>query len=130
MTDGFWSTRGSLESKIAAELKEGDSVLFYPAQTGKEGCFLGTATLASAFRKLGVEDAKKILHKEFLDCDTGVFITCIDRWAKPLLVSELRGKGAFGLRRVPFGQFFKGNFKRLKTRDEYETIMRAHGFQG
>ena len=130
MNDRFWGIREDSEkSKGAADLSQlekGDFALFYLVEPGRESHFLGTASLDSGFEKLDTDKAKILIHKEFLDTDQGVFLTAIDKWEKHLSVECLRGKGPFGDGRVKFSPFFKGNVKKLGSREDYEIIISEH----
>jgi hypothetical protein len=130
MQDCFWSFKEDPETgKLALDveqLEKGDRVIFYFVEPNRESRFLGTAVLDSAFEKLEPQKAKRVVHKEFLDGDQGVFLTEINKWIKPLPVELLKGKGAFGDGRPKFGQFFKGNIKKLNGLEEYETILHEY----
>ncbi len=130
MQDSFWAFKEDTENgKMAADigqLEKGDCVVFYLVEPTREGRFLGTAILNSTLEKLDHQKAKRIVHREFLDSDQGVFLTSIDKWVKPLSVESLKGKGAFGDGRSKFGQFFQGTIKKLNSPEEYETILHEY----
>ena len=128
MRDGFWALReqnekGRLEANISL-LKKGDCVVFYVVGLGGSR-FLGTAVLDSGFETLDVEQAKKIVHREYLDWDQGVFLKDINRWVKPLPMEALRGKESFVANGGKFSTFFQGSIKKI-SRKEYETIFSEH----
>lgn len=130
MQDAFWSFREIVENEKSnsdiQQLQKDDNVVFYLIESGRESRFLGTALLDSTFEKLDAVKAKKIIHKEYLDFDQGVFLKSINKWVMPLPVDALRGKGAFGDGRAKFGQFFKGSIKKLNGIQEYETIIHEY----
>ncbi len=130
MTDAFWcipeAVAGGNDAAASDQLEGGDLVLFYLVQTNTEPCFLGNATLDSGWKRLEVEEAKRLCHREFLDCDTGVLLKDINKWEPPLFVSEIHGKGAFSAGHKQFGRYFQGSFKRLNNCYEYETILEEH----
>jgi len=128
MHDGFWALKernekGRLEENVSS-LQKGDHALFYLVGQGGSR-FLGTAVLDSGFEQLDEKKTKEIVHRDFLDWDTGVFLKDINRWAKPLPIESLHGKESF----VPEGgkvkPFFKGTIKKI-SRQEYEIIYREH----
>jgi hypothetical protein len=130
MSDGFWAIReDSANEKMAAvlgQLQKDDYVVFYLVEPTREGHFLGTAILASTFEKLDAQQAKRIMHREFLDGDQGVFLKSIEKWVKPLSVESLLGKGAFGDGRAKFGQFFQGSIKKLNSKEEFTTVLHEY----
>jgi|SRR3990170_6498385 len=125
----FWgiheySENGRLDANVRG-LKKGDCVVFY--LVGKGGSsFLGTCVLDSDFEKLDPEKAKKIIHREYLDWDQGVFLKEVSKWAKPLPIECLRGKKSFVAGGGKFGSYFQGSIKKIKHREEYDTIVREH----
>ncbi len=125
----FWGIReydekGRQEAN-AKDLKKGDRAVFY--LVGKGGStYLGTCVLDSGFEKLDAEKSKEIVHREFLDCETGVFLKEVDRWAKPLPMECLRGKDSFVAGGGKFGSYFQGSIKKIKRKEEYDTIIREH----
>ena len=125
----FWGIReydksGKLNSKVALP-KEGDFVLFYLVGKEEGGSFVGTAVLDSGYVRLDDEQAKRVVHGEFVDCDQGFLLRQTEKWAKPLPVENLRGKGGF-TSTGNFGSFFQGNIKRIKRSQDYETIVEEH----
>lgn len=125
----FWGIRecdekGRLEAN-ARNLKKGDFAVFY--LVGKDrSSFLGTCVLDSGFEKLTLEKAREIVHQEFLDCETGVFLKLVDKWVKPLPMECLRGKDSFVASGGKFGSYFQGSIKKIKHKGEYDTIVREH----
>ena len=125
----FWGIReysenGRLEANVK-NLKKGDYAVFY--LVGKGGSsFLGTCVLDSGFERLDPERAKEAVHREFLDCETGVMLKEVNKWAKPLPMECLRGKDSFVRRGGKFGSYFQGSIKRIKHKEEYYTIIREH----
>ena len=127
--EGFWgipeyNETGRLEPNIG-NLKKGDYVVFYLVGTGGSR-FVGTCVLDSGFEHLDPESAKKIVHSEYLDCETGVFLKDVERWAKPLPIENLRGKDSFVAGGGKFGSHFQGRIKKIKRKEEYDTIIREH----
>jgi len=125
----FWGIREygeneRLEANVR-NLKKGDRAVFY--LVGKGGSsFLGTCVLDSGFERLNPEKAKEIVHREFLDCETSVFLKAVDRWAKPLPMECLRGKDSFVAGGGKFGSYFQGSIKKIKHKEEYDTIIHEH----
>jgi predicted RNA-binding protein with PUA-like domain len=125
----FWGIReynekGRLEARVG-ELQKGDYVVFY--LVGKNGSrFLGTCVLDSGFERLNPDRAKKIIHREYLDLEEGVSLKEVDKWAKPLSIECLRGKDSFVAKGGKFGSYFQGSIKRIRTKEEYDTIIREH----
>ena len=129
MQDCFWgikerSESGRLEAYVG-ELKKDDRVVFYLVGA-KGSSFLGTCVLDSGFERLDPEIAKKIMHRDFLDWNEGVFLREIDKWAKPLPIENLREKGPFATGGGKFGPFFQGTIKKIKRKAEYDTIIHEH----
>lgn len=125
----FWGIReydekGRQETN-AKNLKKGDRTVFYLVGKGGSG-YLGTCVLDSDFVKLDAEKAKEIIHREFVDCETGVFLKEVDRWTKPLPIECLRGKDSFVEGSGKFGSYFQGSIKKIKRKQEYDTIIREH----
>jgi hypothetical protein len=128
MHDGFWALKeqngkGRLETNVSL-LKKGDHVVFYVVGLGGSR-FLGTAVLDSGFVTLDTEQAKKFVHREYLDWDQGVFLKDINKWTKPLTMEALRGKESFVANGGKFSAFFQGRIKKI-SRKEYETIFSEH----
>lgn len=127
--DGFWGipeyTENGRPTANIGDLKKGDHVLFYLVGTGGSR-FIGTCVLDSGFERLDPESAKKIVHREYLDCETGVFLKAVDRWAKPLPIENLRGKDSFVAGGGKFGSHFQGRIKKIKHKEEYNIILREH----
>jgi predicted RNA-binding protein with PUA-like domain len=125
----FWgirefSEKGKREANIDL-LKKGDYAVFY--LVAKEGSrFLGTCILDSGYTRLDEEQAKKIVHREYIDCDQGVFLRDVDRWAKPLPIENLRGKDSFVAMGGKLGSFFQGSIKKIKHPEDYSTIIKEH----
>lgn len=125
----FWGIReygenGRLETN-AKNLEKGDRSVFY--LVGKGGSsYLGTSVLDSGFERLNAEKSKEIVHREFLDCETGIFLKEVDRWVKPLPIKCLRGKDSFVVGGGKFGSYFQGSIKKIKHKQEYDTIIREH----
>lgn len=127
--EGFWGIRefdekGRSTAKLA-ELQKGDLVVFYLVAQGG-GRFVGTCVLDSGFERLDAESAERIVHREYLDSETGVFVTNVERWAKPLPIESLRGKDSFVAGGGKFGSHFQGSIKRIRHKQEYDTILREH----
>jgi hypothetical protein len=127
--EGFWGIReynekGRLEANIG-NLKKGDHVVFYLVGVGGSR-FVGTCVLDSGFERLDPERAKLIVHPEYLDFETGVFLKAVERWAKPLPIENLRGKDSFVAGGGKFGSHFQGSIKKIKHKGEYNTIIREH----
>ena len=127
--EGFWgimecNEKGHLEANLE-NLKKDDCVLFY--LVGVNGSsFLGSCVLASGFERLDPERAKQIVHHEYLDGDQGVFLKEVEKWAKPLPIECLRGKDSFVGGGGKFGSYFQGSIKKIKHKEEYDTIIREH----
>jgi hypothetical protein len=127
--EGFWgimeyNEKGRLEPNVE-NLKKDDCVLFY--LVGVNGSsFLGSCVLASGFERLDPEKAKQIVHPEYLDVDQGVFLKEVDKWAKPLPIECLRGKDSFVGGGGKFGSYFQGCIKKIKHKEEYDTIISEH----
>ena len=126
--EGFWGLRkynekGHLEANIE-NLKKSDCVVFYLVGAGG-GRFIGNCVLDSDFERLDPERAKLIVHSDYLDCETGVFLKDVERWAKPLPLENLRGKNSFVAGGGKFGSHFQGSIKKIK-RKEFDTIIREH----
>lgn len=127
--EGFWGLReynekGRAETKVK-DLKKGDFVVFYLVAQGG-GRFIGTCVLDSGFERIDTERAKLIVHHDYLDCETGVFVKNVKRWAKPLPMESLRGKDSFVAGGGKFGSHFQGSIKKIKHKAEYDTILREH----
>jgi hypothetical protein len=123
----FWaikerSENGKLEPN-AALLKKGDRALFYLVGKGTSR-FLGSCVLDSGFTQLSSEQAKFIVHKEFIDHDQGVFIKDVDKWPKPLLVDLLR-KESLVQQGINIGAHFQGSIKKIDRKD-YDAILHEH----
>ncbi len=127
--EGFWGIREyTVKGKIQANvslLKKGDCALFYLV-TKEGGCFVGTCILDSGYEKLNEEQTKKIVHREYIDWDQGVFLNEVDKWAKPLPVECLREKVSFIRGGRNSGLFFQGPIKKIKNPADYRTIIREH----
>lgn len=128
MPENFWGIREcTADGKITGNityLKEGDIVVFY--LVGMNGhCFLGTCVLASGFRRLGREEAKKIIHEEYLDWEQGVSLKRVDKWDKPLPIKCLRGKVSFVPIDGKYGLYLQGSVKKI-SKPDYDTIVREH----
>jgi hypothetical protein len=131
--EGFWGIReynekGRLSAKVG-DLKKGDFVVFYLVSSGGRR-FIGTCVLDSGFERLDPERAKLIVHREYLDCETGVFVKNVDKWAKPLPMECLRGKDSFVAAGGKFGSHFKGSIKKIKNKEEYDIIIQEHELLG
>ena len=127
--EGFWGIReldenGKHETN-ASLLKKGDSALFYLVSKSSSR-FIGSCVLDSDFLKLDAEQAKNIIHREFIDPDQGVFIKNVDRWAKTLSVDSLRDGSPSANRSSKFGSFFQGSIKKIKNTNDYQAIINAH----
>jgi hypothetical protein len=127
--EGFWGIReydekGRAEAN-ARKLKKGDFAVFYLIGRDRSS-FLGTAVLDSGFERLNPEKAREIVHREYLDCETGVFLKELCRWAKPLPMECLRGKDSFVVGGGKFGSYFQGSIKKIKHKGEFDTIVREH----
>jgi hypothetical protein len=106
-------------------LKKDDAVVFY--LVGKGGSrFVGTAVLDSGYVQLNEEQTQGIVHRDFLDGDTGVFLKKVDKWAKPLPIESLRGKESWVAAGGKFGAYFQGSIKKMKDNEEYDIIIREH----
>ena len=128
MQDGFWAIKeqnekGRLETNLGL-LKKDDQVLFYLVGLGGSR-FQGTAVLDSGFVTLNSEEAKKIVHREYLDWDQGVFLKEIKKWVKPLPMEALRGKESFVADGGTITPFFQGAIKKISSK-EYGIIFREH----
>lgn len=130
MIDRFWGIReftsDGKRTANATKLMTGDKVLFYLA--GKDGhCFLGTCVLASGFRRLGEDEAKKRTHEEYLDWNQGVdfIVKDGDKWEKPLPIECLRGKVSFVPIRGGYGHYLQGSITKIEP-DDYDNIIREH----
>jgi hypothetical protein len=128
-SEGFWALKtqdekGRLDPNVGL-LKKGDSVIFYLVGQGGSR-FVGTCVLDSGFVKLDAEKAEQIVHREYLDWDEGVYIKEVKKWARPLPIESLRGKDSFVSVGGKFGAYFKGSIRKIKNKQEYETIIREH----
>jgi len=126
INEGFWSIRdynenGKLNSKVSS-LKKGDLAVFYLIDK-EDSCFLGSCVLDSDCLRLDAEQTKKLVHREYLDSNQGVFLKSMTRWARSLPVNCLRGKAVNG---GNFSSYFQGSFKRLKHPQDFHTIIREH----
>lgn len=126
--EGFWAIRersenGKQESNVAL-LQKGDYALFYLVR--KEGSiFVGTCVLVSGFTQLSEEQAKTLVHKEYIDWHQGVFIKDVDKWVKPLSIGYLRGKESLAQGGVNVGSHFQGSIKKI-SRNDYNAILHEH----
>lgn len=127
--EGFWAIRersedGKLEANVGF-LEMGDYAVFY--LVGKGGSrFLGTCVLDSGYTRLDAEQAKNIVHREYIDSNQGVFIKNVDKWAKPLPVECLRGKESLAHGGGNFGAHFQGSIKKIKRKEDYDAILHEH----
>jgi hypothetical protein len=112
-SEGFWaikerSQEGKPEKNLA-DLAKGDLALFYlVAKTGNR--FIGACTVDSSYQQLDAEQAKRLVHREFIDGTQGVYIKDVERWSKPLLANV----------------FFQGNLKLVKRPQDWQAILRQH----
>jgi hypothetical protein len=129
--ENFWglqefTEKGKAETNIA-ELKQGDHALFYLVSKERGGRFLGSAILESGFVYLTDEQAKQIVHKEYIDHNQGVFLKEVEKWTPPLPADHLQGKVSFakgGGSTVEL--FFQGSIKKIKDAKDFETIIKEH----
>jgi predicted RNA-binding protein with PUA-like domain len=127
-SEGFWAIRehaanGKLEAK-ASQLQKGDYALFFLVD--KDGSqFVGTCMLDSGFMQLSEEQAKNLVHREFIDWNQGVFIKDVDKWAEPLPIKYLREKESFRQSGVKVGTHFQGRIKKIEQKD-YVVILHEH----
>ncbi len=127
--EGFWALKeydekGHLDPNVGL-LKKGDHVVFYLVGQGGSR-FVGTCVLDSGFEKLDNEKAEQIVHRDYLDWDQGVFLKDVHKWVKPLPMECLRGKESFVPNGGKFGAYFQGSIKKIKTKQEFDTILREH----
>jgi hypothetical protein len=127
--EGFWSLKefsedGKPESNVNL-LEKGDYAVFYLVHRDGNR-FLGTAKLDSSYTKLTDEQAKTIVHPDYIDSDQGVFLKEVNRWVKPLPVDNLCGKASFVRSSGKFGFFFQGSVKKMKHLGDYEAIIREY----
>jgi len=127
--EGFWGIRavnenGKPESNVNL-LEKGDYTAFYLVHRDGNK-FLGTAKIDSSFTRLSEEQAKEIVHKDFIDLDEGVRLTEVDRWVKPLPVENMCGKVSFVRSTGKFGFFFQGSIKKMKNIGDYQAIIREY----
>lgn len=127
--EGFWGIReidenGKRETNVT-KLKKGDRVIFYLVDKNSSR-FIGTCEIDSEYVQLDAEQAKKLVHREFIDPEQGVFIKNVDRWEKTLPIDMLRGEASFINRSGKFGPFFQGRIKKIKHVTDYEAIIAAH----
>ena len=127
-SEGFWAIReravnGKLEAK-ASQLKKGDYAVFYLVDKDSNR-FVGTCILDSGFTQLSEEQAKNIVHREFIDWNQGVFIKDVHKWAKPLPIKYLKEKESLGQRGVKVGTHFQGSIKEIDNK-EYVAILNEH----
>jgi hypothetical protein len=124
----FWSIRectekGKKETKLDA-LEKGDYVVFY--LVGKYGSsFIGSCVLDSAYLTLDEEQAKKIVHREYIDYNKGVFIKEIHKWAKHLPVESLRTAESLH-NYANLGAYFQGSIKKMKSSNDYTALIALH----
>jgi hypothetical protein len=126
--EGFWAIRertanGKLEAR-AFQLRKGDYALFYLVDKDSNR-FVGTCILDSGFMELSEEQAKNLVHREFIDWNQGVFIKDVDTWAKSLPIKYLREKEASGQRAAKVGTHFQGSIKKI-NRQDYAAILHEH----
>lgn len=121
----FWSIReynekGKKESKIFF-LEKGDFVVFY--LVGKFGSsFIGTCVLDSSYETLSEVDAKKIVHREYVDYNKVVFIRDIQKWKRHLPVQSLKDKELFH-GRTSIGSYFQGSIKQIKNGEDFKALV-------
>jgi hypothetical protein len=121
----FWGIReytekGKKETKLDA-LEKGDCVVFY--LVGKYGgSFIGSCVLDSGYETLDEEQAKKIVHREYIDYNKGVFIKEIHKWAKHLPVESLRTAESFH-NYGNLGAYFQGSIKKIKNSSDYKALI-------
>ena len=127
MQDAFWGINLNQEKTKtkAQQLEEGDHVVFYLVAKGHLNRFLGTAVLNSKLKNLDPDEAKNVVHKEFLDYESGVLLKSIDKWVNFVSVEDIRGKGIFASGKA-FSQFFEGSIKKLKNQEEFNTIIQEY----
>lgn len=127
--EGFWGIKefdekGKRENSVE-QLKKGDYAVFYlVSKSGNR--FIGTCILDSDYIQLDDEQAKQIVHREYIDSQQGVFIKEVDRWPKPLPSEVLRGKASFMRGSGKIGPFFQGSLKKIKNTKDYEAIISTH----
>ncbi|NLE06534.1 MAG: EVE domain-containing protein [Crenarchaeota archaeon] len=127
--EGFWGIKeigenGKRESNVDS-LKKGDFALFF--LIGKNiNRFIGTCELDSDYIQLDEEQTKKIVHKEYIDNNQGVFIKNVDRWSNKLSVDSLRTEKPLKYRNINIGTFFKGNIKKIRQANDYTAIIKFH----
>jgi hypothetical protein len=127
-SEGFWAIRertvnGKPEAKVT-QLQKGDYALFYLVDK-EGGRFVGTCNLDSGFIQLSEEQAKKIVHREFIDWDKGVFIKDVEKWTKFLPIKVLREMESFGQRDAKVGTHFQGIIKKIDPKT-YRAIIQEH----
>ena len=126
--EGFWAIREQSErrkTEINLELLgKGDHAVFYLIGIGGSR-FLGTCILDSNYTRLDEEQAKKLVHDEYIDSPQGVFVKNVDKWAKPVPVERLRGKESLAHRGGNVGAHFQGSVKKIE-RKEYGVILHEH----
>lgn len=127
--DKFWGlqerTASGRRTVNIAYLKKGDMVLFY--LVGGHS-FLGTCVLASSFRKLEKEEAKRLTHEGYLDWNQGVFLKRVDKWDEHLPIECLRGKVSFVPCDGNYGKYLQGSVKKI-TELDYSTVVCEHNIK-
>jgi hypothetical protein len=118
-----YAANGKLEAK-ASQLQKGDYALFYLVDKDS-GRFVGNCVLDSGFVQLSEEQAKSLVHREFIDWNQGVFIKNVDKWTVPLPIKYFREKESLGQKTVKVGTHFQGSIKKIDRKD-YVAILREH----